>query len=72
MAKVKADPFAVARDKIVKLGTHLEKVKNQISSGTVPPRQKLKASAYKEWLKLEFKRTSKRLEELKLSLPAGK
>jgi ribosomal protein S16 len=72
MAAAKADPFGPIRDRIQRLTIHLEKVKNQLSSGTIPSRHANKVAAYKEFLKLEIKRTSAKLEELKLTLPAAK
>lgn len=71
-AKVKKDPFAPIRDRIIRLTVHLEKVKQRMNSGTVSERHANKAEAYKEWIKREYDRTYKKLEDLKFSLPAGK
>lgn len=72
MAKVKSDPLAPVRDKVQKLTIHLEKTKSLLSSGSTPARHKNRAEAYREWLKLEATRTARKLEDLKLLLPAGK
>lgn len=71
MAKAKSDPLAPVRDKIQKLTIHLQVINQRLSSKTVPERQKNKAAAYLEWLALESKRTKTKLDNLKLSLPAG-
>lgn len=71
MAKAKSDPLAPVRDKIHKLTIHLQVINQRLNSKTVPERQKTRAEAYLQWLALESKRTKTKLENLKLSLPAG-
>ena len=71
MAKAKSDPLAPIRDKIQKLTIHLANINQRLNSKTVPERQANKREAYLEWLALESKRTKTKLDNLKLSLPAG-
>lgn len=70
--KAKVDPFAHTRNKIVSLTAHAERVKSLMNSNTVPLKHEERAAAYKDWVKLEYSRTTRKLEELKLSLPAAK
>lgn len=71
MAKAKSDPLAPVRDKILKLGVHLQNITQRLNSKTIPERQANRKEAYLAWLALEAKRTKAKLESLKLSLPAG-
>ncbi len=68
----KADPHAVTRDRVLRLTAHLQKVKERMQSGGISKKHESRAQAYKEWIKLEYDRTLKKLEELKLTLPAAK
>jgi len=54
-----------ADNKLITLTKHLEQVRSRLTSGLVPDRQKNRAAAYREWLKLEVKRTEKKFEGLK-------
>ena len=71
MAKAKTDPLAPIRDKIQRLGIHLQNVNQRLASKTVPERHSTRVEAYLQWLALEAKRTKTKLDNLKLSLPAG-
>jgi hypothetical protein len=56
-----------AKDKLPNLVKHLENNKNKLSGGIIPSRYVGKEVAYREFLEREIRRTSKKVEELKLS-----
>lgn len=70
--KAKVDPATITKDRVIRLTAHLEKVRNQLNSKSIPAKHAGKEVAYREFLQRELSRTSTKIEELKLSLPAAK
>lgn len=58
----------VNSDKLPNLVKHLETNKNRLASNMIPDRYKGKEVAYREFLEREIKRTSKKIEDLRLSV----
>lgn len=53
------------QNEISRLTKYLDNVKTRMSSA-IPEKHKNRPNEYKAWLKLEFKRTSKKIESLKV------
>lgn len=51
-------------DRISRLTKYLDHIKSRVGS-TIPERHKNRPEAYKAWLALEVKRTTKKLESLR-------
>jgi hypothetical protein len=64
MADAKSTQDKLAKDKILRLTKYLEGVKSRLSTG-IPERHKNRQEAYKAHLKLEIKRTTKKIESLR-------
>jgi hypothetical protein len=70
--KATKDPFKHIREKIPSLQRHLEATQNRLQSGTVPAKHAGSEEAYRNWLRTEIRRTKTKIEDLTMSLPAGK
>lgn len=64
MADAKSLQEKIAADKISKLTKYLEQIKSRMASA-VPEKHKQRPEAFKDWLALEFKRTTRKIEGLR-------